>query len=123
MQSAKSKEILLVLLAFGSLGAEGGLWRTLRKVRRCTSRQLLVAASVAIICNKGRPYRLIIVFVDRNNSYCVTLLRYVSAVQHLHLCGLWAKETTVNTHVCLYTEIGTCLQGKLSCTHDMNMLT
>ena len=69
------------------------LLRTLRKGRRCTSRQLLVAASVAIICNKGRPYRLIIVFIDRNNSHCVTLLRYVSVVQDLPLCGLWAKET------------------------------
>ena len=92
MQSAK--KILLVLLAFGPLALKE-LLRTLRKARRCTSRQLLVAARVAIICNKGRPYRLIIVFVDRNNSHCVTLLRYVSVVQDLpvHLCGLWAKET------------------------------
>ena len=93
MQSAKCKEDTSGTSSLCPLALKE-LLRTLRKVRRCTSRQLLVAASVAIICDKGRPYRLIIVFVDRNNSHCVTLLRYVSVVQDLHLCGLWAKETT-----------------------------
>jgi hypothetical protein len=40
------------------------------KRERYTSRQLRVAASVAIVCNKGRPYRPIIVFVDRDDFHC-----------------------------------------------------
>jgi hypothetical protein len=78
-----------------SLGAEGALEDIAQ--RKTVHEQ---TASGGCECsdhlygNRGRPYRLIIVLVDRNNSHCVTLLRYVSAVQDLHLCGLWAKETT-----------------------------
>ena len=47
------------------------------KRERYTSRQLRVAASVAIVCNKvtkdGRSDPLIIVFVDRDDFHCAKL--------------------------------------------------
>jgi hypothetical protein len=78
VRKGKEHEHLASVLFEVSCAKEVSLGAAQRKSERYTSRQLWVAASVAIVYNKGSPQWLIIVFVDRDNFHCVKPLRYVS---------------------------------------------